>query len=74
MQRFHMWNGDGTTIRKLILQNRLEGTEVVYLFIYFICGLFSSAASSSDYIVSDDRITNEQWNGKNMEGSGRGLM
>jgi hypothetical protein len=39
-----------------------------------ICGLFNDAVSSSVYIVSSDMMTNELWIGKEVEGSGRGLI
>jgi hypothetical protein len=42
-----------------------------YLFVY---GLFNDAVSSSDYIASNDGMINEYWIGKDMEGSGIGLI
>jgi hypothetical protein len=45
----------------------------IYLFIYlFFCGLFNDAVCN--YIASNDRIINEQWTGKDMEGSDRDLI
>jgi hypothetical protein len=38
----------------------------------FVSDLFNGAVSSSDYIAS--RIIHDQWIGKNVEGSGRGLI
>jgi hypothetical protein len=40
----------------------------------FICGSLNDAASSSDYMASNDRVINEQWLGKDMEGGDRGLI
>jgi hypothetical protein len=40
----------------------------------FSCGLFNDAFSSSDYIVSSDRMINEYWVGHAMEWSDRGLI
>jgi hypothetical protein len=45
------------------------------VFIYlFICDLFNSALSSSDYIASNERKIHEQRIGKDMEGNGCGLI
>jgi hypothetical protein len=38
----------------------------------YICDLFYDAVSSSDYTASNNRITNEWWIEKDVEGSGRG--
>jgi hypothetical protein len=43
----------------------------MFLFVY---GLFNDAVSSSDYIAWNDRMINERWIGKDVEGSGRGLI
>jgi hypothetical protein len=40
----------------------------------FIYNLFNNAVSSSDYIASNDRMTNEYRTGKDMEGSSRGII
>jgi hypothetical protein len=37
-------------------------------------GLFNDAVSSPDCITSNDRLINEQWIRKEMEGSGRGFI
>jgi hypothetical protein len=42
-----------------------------YLFIY---GLFNDDVSSSDCIAFNDRMISELWNGKDVEGSGCGLI
>jgi hypothetical protein len=44
---------------------------VIYLF---ICGLFNDAASSSDYLASNDRTTNEQCIGMYTDGSDLGVI
>jgi hypothetical protein len=36
--------------------------------------LFNDAVSSSDFIASNDRMINEKWIGKDVEGSGRGII
>jgi hypothetical protein len=41
---------------------------------YFICGLLNDDTSSSDNIASNDRMINERWRGKDMEGISRGLI
>jgi hypothetical protein len=46
-----------------------------YIFtILFIHDSFNGAVNSLHYTVSDDRIINEQWTGKDMEGNRRGLI
>jgi hypothetical protein len=42
--------------------------------IVFICSLFSSIVSCSDYIASDDPVISELWIWDQMEGSGRGII
>jgi hypothetical protein len=39
-----------------------------------ICSLFNIAVSSSGYVISNDRVINEQRIRKDIEGSGRGLI
>jgi hypothetical protein len=39
-----------------------------------ICGLFNDAISSSDYIVSNGTMINEQWVGMGVKVSGRDLF
>jgi hypothetical protein len=48
--------------------------EVRYICFSFICGLFNNAVSRSGNTASSGRMINEQWIGKDMEGSGRGLI
>jgi hypothetical protein len=43
---------------------------VSYLFMVYL----ANDLSSSDYIVSDGRMINEQWTGKVLEGNGHGLF
>jgi hypothetical protein len=38
------------------------------------CGLFNDAISGSDYRTSNDRVDNERWVGKGLEGNGRGIF
>jgi hypothetical protein len=40
---------------------------------YVVYGLFNDAVSSTDYKLPDDRMINESWIGKDMEGRGRDL-
>jgi hypothetical protein len=40
----------------------------------FISGLFNDAKGASDYIASNGRVVTEQRNGKDVEGSGCGLI
>jgi hypothetical protein len=40
----------------------------------FICTLLNDAVSSLHYIVSNDRVVNEKWIGKDLEESCRGLI
>lgn len=43
------------------------------LFIYsFICDRFNNGINSSNYVVSNNMMVNEQWIGKNTEHSGHG--
>jgi hypothetical protein len=46
-------------------------TVVIVLFMY--C-LFNDVVSSSDYIALNYWKIDEKWNGKEMEGSGRGVI
>jgi hypothetical protein len=41
--------------------------------VYFIFGLFNDTFDYSDYVPSDDMIS-EQYIGKDVQGSGRGLI
>lgn len=52
-------------------QNWLQGNQPS---VVFICGLFNDALSSSRYVASDSWIINKQLIGKNVAGSGRGLI
>jgi len=50
--------------------------QLVYLRYKCICiyGLFNYAVSGSGYIALNGRMTDKQWIGKDMEGSGRGFI
>jgi hypothetical protein len=52
--------------------SNLKTHPVIFMFIY--CGLFSTGVSSSDCIILNDRLNNEFWIGKDLEGSSCGLI
>jgi hypothetical protein len=39
-----------------------------------VCGLFHDVTSISDYIASADKMIVERWIGKDLKGSGRGVI
>jgi hypothetical protein len=45
-----------------------------FIFYLIICNLFNDAVSSSDYIILIDGMISEWRIGRNMEGSGHGLI
>jgi hypothetical protein len=48
--------------------------HLFYCIYLFIIGLFNDAVHSPDYTASNESIISESWIGKDVEGSGRGLM
>jgi hypothetical protein len=40
----------------------------------FICGLCNDAVSASDYVLLHDRMINELWIGRDVEGHSHGLI
>lgn len=54
-------------------ENRLKG-KIVWAYYLFIYCLFSETVSCSDYVALNDRMINEWWGGKDVKGSGCGLI
>jgi hypothetical protein len=45
-----------------------------YTFYLFVCGLFNDAFNRSDYVASNDQMISKYCIGKDVEGTGHGLL
>jgi hypothetical protein len=76
--RSELWiqNNTGQLIYFCLIYPFIAATYPVLFFlnIYISMVLFNDTDSGSDYVASNGRTINEQWIGKDMDGSGRGQI